>query len=382
MVPSFTRNAQESDRPVPPPGIDELLKKFNIDKSRYKRLDLGDRKYLEAALTCFAGQQIILKNTRGEPVKDENGRLQHTFHCFDDFKNGIGNLDQKVRSAFAMGSVEWVRSSATLMRLKLVDPNRRDENNETLLEQVIRQPTLRSHPRPGVVVLSPAARLRTLLDHGADPASTSTAALDIAVGEAKSEMIVPLAEAIASKGGDTGQALRYALRVNDVKMALDILKIKEKHTNGFVLLHAVVSGELARTITKDGADENFKAALIHAVLQEAGKGKLDVNARDQNGNTPLHKASTIEIAAALIAAGADVNARNEYGRTPLHTACTDKITELLISAGADINARDENDNTPQCTAAEYEIALKLSDAQADEHLEGAATPNMNVPYNR
>ena len=57
--------------------------------------------------------------------------------------------------------------------------------------------------------------------------------------------------------------------------------------------------------------------------------------------TPLHRAAAnnkIEAVAALISHGADVNARDEDGLTPLIMACFGgyaKVVEALLDAGAD-----------------------------------------------
>ncbi len=90
----------------------------------------------------------------------------------------------------------------------------------------------------------------------------------------------------------------------------------------------------------------------------------DVNAKGENGLTPLHWAAhdgRTEIAELLIARGADVNAKNEWGSTPLHWAAdggpsvsdiTLNVAELLIAKGADINARDNKGKTPLAIATE------------------------------
>ena len=72
----------------------------------------------------------------------------------------------------------------------------------------------------------------------------------------------------------------------------------------------------------------------------------DVNAKDDNGATPLHLAAKFghaEIARALIAAGADVDAKADNGETPLLHAThfrvrTDAI-RALVELGADVNAK-------------------------------------------
>lgn len=71
----------------------------------------------------------------------------------------------------------------------------------------------------------------------------------------------------------------------------------------------------------------------------------NVNGRDQNGWTALHRASfkgRIEAARALIDNGVDVNGRDEEGYTALHCAVESghvDVTELLVKKGADIDAR-------------------------------------------
>ncbi|EAX90290.1 hypothetical protein TVAG_272220 [Trichomonas vaginalis G3] len=83
----------------------------------------------------------------------------------------------------------------------------------------------------------------------------------------------------------------------------------------------------------------------------------DINARDEEEETPLHKAAysnSKETAEVLISHGADINARDKYKRTPLHKAAfsnSKETAEVLISHGADINARDEDEKTPLHNAA-------------------------------
>ena len=87
-----------------------------------------------------------------------------------------------------------------------------------------------------------------------------------------------------------------------------------------------------------------KEGNIDAVKQHLD-ASVDVNAKDDVGQTPLHLAAEYgqkEVAVLLITNGADVNAKTQIGVTALHGAATQgysKIIELLISKGADANAK-------------------------------------------
>ena len=69
-------------------------------------------------------------------------------------------------------------------------------------------------------------------------------------------------------------------------------------------------------------------------IKVAGNAESDPNARNENGDTPLHIAAhhgQTEAIAALIAKGADPNARNENGDTPLHIAAREGQTEAIAA---------------------------------------------------
>ena len=82
------------------------------------------------------------------------------------------------------------------------------------------------------------------------------------------------------------------------------------------------------------------------------EGGLDVNARDEFAETPLHWAARIgdvRMAELLIKYGGDINARNNAENTPLHVAVAYghlDMAEFLINHGGDINAKNEEGWTP------------------------------------
>ena len=79
---------------------------------------------------------------------------------------------------------------------------------------------------------------------------------------------------------------------------------------------------------------------------------IDVNARDNDGATPLHRAvseTNTHQTLKLLQNGADINAKDNKGDTPLHwsvRAQTLKTLVVLLQHGADINAINNNGATP------------------------------------
>ena len=112
------------------------------------------------------------------------------------------------------------------------------------------------------------------------------------------------------------------------------------------------------------------AATAKDARIKAAEAWVKTNAKDEDGNTPLHKAATDKDAAEakrLIDNGADVNAKNNDHKTPLHLAAHQNaaaVAKLLIDKGADVNAKDEDGDTPLYWAAfggAAEVLLMLID---------------------
>jgi len=99
---------------------------------------------------------------------------------------------------------------------------------------------------------------------------------------------------------------------------------------------------------------NIKAVKQHLAA------RTDVNAKDEDGQTPLHAARKKEIAELLIAAGSDVNAVSVLGNTPLHVSAymdNKEVAEVLIAKGADVNAKVKGDEWKGSTPLDYAIRV-------------------------
>jgi ankyrin repeat protein len=118
------------------------------------------------------------------------------------------------------------------------------------------------------------------------------------------------------------------------------------------LLLTVSSSSFAATKLIDAVKRGDVNAVRTLVAQ-----KMDVNAPDADGSTPLHWAAQrddVVMADLLIAAGANVKAKTRYSVTPLSLACTNgdaKLVDRLLKAGADPNETSEEGQTALMTAS-------------------------------
>jgi ankyrin repeat protein len=136
----------------------------------------------------------------------------------------------------------------------------------------------------------------------------------------------------------SGSILIYAAGSGNPEMVKEILryhpKLEAKDREGKTAIFA--AGNFLATVV-DGA----RVACVR-LLAQAG---ADVNTRDNDGNTPLHKIFLTDVEEELLKLGADVNARNKDGETPIFTTYDDDAIPLFLAHGADLSIRNKDGKT-------------------------------------
>jgi cytohesin len=163
-----------------------------------------------------------------------------------------------------------------------------------------------------------------------------------------------------------------------------------RHREGEVVTFLIEAGVPAGHPASDGGNAWHTAAASAdpaspAFLAVLSEHRVDVNQKDQIGNSPLHAAAyfgRVELIDALLSTGARADARNEDGVLPLHLAASEghaevvqrllartavdavvvdggetalhvaaaagqvRVVEVLLAAGADPEAKDRRGGTP------------------------------------
>jgi ankyrin repeat protein len=199
---------------------------------------------------------------------------------------------------------------------------------------------------------SPAS-IRALIAYGADPNVDLT------------KLIVTRSTGgMTLQGKGSGSVLIDAARSGNPEAISEILRYKPKvelrDANGRTALFAASE---YRSTDIDGERVECVRSLV--------KAGADVNARDNDGNTPLHETFLTDVEEELLKLGADVNARNNDGETPIFTTYDDDAIPLFIRHGADLTLRNHKGETVMEAAKQKgpkrEEALRLAMLQQTQH---------------
>ncbi|MGB7894332.1 MAG: ankyrin repeat domain-containing protein [Microcoleus sp.] len=153
--------------------------------------------------------------------------------------------------------------------------------------------------------------------------------------------------------------------------------VNAKNKNGITPLHTAQSKAKAQILLAAGAKINIKednaqygksTALLHnaakigfkELVQQLINNGANIVIRDSKKRNPLHYAATKEVAALLML---DINARDESGNTPLHLAVQDnrlEVVSFLIANGAKVNVKNKSGDTPLHLAVQDNIPPRVS----------------------
>jgi ankyrin repeat protein len=139
-------------------------------------------------------------------------------------------------------------------------------------------------------------------------------------------------------GPGAGSVLIEAAESGNPEMVREILRYSPK------LELREREGKTAMFAAGDYRDSDKEGARVECVRMLAAAG-ANVNARDNDGNTPLHETFLTDVEEELLKLGANVNARNNDGETPIFTTVDDKAIPLFIEQGADLTLRNNKGQT-------------------------------------
>ncbi len=140
------------------------------------------------------------------------------------------------------------------------------------------------------------------------------------------------------QGPGKGSVLIYAASSGNPEVVKEILRYHPK------LEIKDREGKTAMFAAGDYRYKDEDGARVECVRLLAKAG-ANVNARDNDGNTPLHETFLTDVEEELLKLGADVNARNRDGETPIFTTVDDEAIPLFIEHGADLTIRNNKGQT-------------------------------------
>ena len=165
--------------------------------------------------------------------------------------------------------------------------------------------------------------VRLLIAYGADPNA------DLRSDDERKN---PSRDAYRMNG--PGSVLIQAAYSGNPEVVKEILRYHpDLESRGFRQETAIFFVGESRTSDKPGA-------RVECLRLLAAAG-ANVNARNYDGDTPLHRIYLRDVEEELLKLGADVNARNNDGETPIFTNVDDDAVALLAAHGADLTIRNK-----------------------------------------
>jgi len=202
---------------------------------------------------------------------------------------------------------------------------------------------------------------------------------------------------VKSAGGGSGGGINIAAGAGDLNGVQALLKahpeqISSKDAGGDTPLHNAVAGKAGKNLVEfllaSNADVNAKdnngwtplryAAITgdESMAELLLAHKAEVDAKDNNGETTLLMTALVgtpKMAECLLANKADVNTRDAAGRTPLHYAAMGgrpEMVQVLLAHGADVNATDMKGKTPLALIKSTNKSLAKSMAKSQTKTPG------------
>ena len=169
--------------------------------------------------------------------------------------------------------------------------------------------------------------MRALVAYGADP---NVDPRKLMVTEGGSWMTM--------SGQGQGSLLIYAAESGNPEVVKEVLRL---HPN---LEAKGREGKTAMFAAAESGREGTDETRVECVRLLVAAG-ANVNARDEDGNTPLHETYLTDVEEELLKLGADVNARNKDGETPIFTTVDDEAIPLFVKYGADLTVRNKAGQT-------------------------------------